>query len=102
LGGSLNLLGIGHVGRQHERLAACCLNLLAGALEPIFIAGEQPYVSPVLSESFGRRPSDTRRCACNDDYLRSTISIHADFSSVLGFNLVTVVPAAQQTGNFLS
>ena len=56
LGGRLDLIGIGHVGGDHQRLTAQLLDLAPGLVEPRLAPGQQPDVGAALGEGMGDRP----------------------------------------------
>ena len=55
---SSTCVGVGHVDRQHERLAAGPLDVVRGGLEALLAAREQGHLGPAGAEGRGGGPAD--------------------------------------------
>lgn len=65
----LDLIGIGHVERQHKGLAPGRLHLTRGGLESLATAGDEPDVGAAGRELARSRTSYASRCSGDDDDL---------------------------------
>ena len=65
----LDLLGTGHIGRQHQRASPLRFHLASCALETVDTACEQADVSPLPRECPNRGATDARRRSGDHDHL---------------------------------
>ncbi len=81
LRGRLDLLVVGDVGRDGQRLAAERFDLRAGAVEALLAAGQQPDVGAALGERVRDRASDPAGGAGDDDDLGLVLACSSAGSS---------------------